>query len=113
MILKKDYLNYEDALKLTSLKSLDERREELGLRFAKNCLNNQNFSKLFPLNSQKHVMKVRNPQKYRVNKANTERYKCSSIPYMQRLLNVESKKRKNDMNDLVSELSKAKKRKCK
>ena len=113
VILKKDYLNYEDALKLTSLKSLDERREELGLRFAKNCLNNQNFSKLFPLNSQKHVMKVRNPQKYRVNKANTERYKCSSIPYLQRLLNVESKKRKNDMNDLVSELSKAKKRKCK
>ena len=86
---------------------------KLSLRFAKNCLNNQNFSKLFPLNSQKHVMKVRNPQKYRVNKANTERYKCSSIPYLQRLLNVESKKRKNDMNDLVSELSKAKKRKCK
>ena len=97
------------ALKLTNLESLDDRREALGLRFAKNCLNNQNFSKLFPLNSQKHVMKVRNPLKYRVNKANTERYKCSSIPYMQRLLNDENKKRKKDLNDLAMELSKPKK----
>ena len=70
MILRKDYLNYEDALKLTNLQSLDERREAMSLRFAKNCLNNQNFSKLFPHNSQKHVMKVRNPQKYRADRDN-------------------------------------------
>ena len=38
-------------------------------------------------------MKVRNPQKYQINKANTERYKCSSIPFMQRLLNDEDRKR--------------------
>ena len=113
VILKKDYSNYKDALEITNLESLDDRRETIGLRFAKNCLKNQNFSKLFPMNSQKHVMKVRNPQKYRVNKANTERYKCSSIPYMQRLLNDDNKKRKNDMNDLDVELDKSKKRKCK
>ena len=113
MILKKDYLNYKDALQLTNLETLEERREALGLRFAKNCLKNANFSTLFPLNSQKHVMKVRNPERYRINKANTERYKCSSIPYMQRLLNEEDKKRKRDMTDLVKELSKSKKRKCK
>ena len=34
------------------------------------------------------------------------------IPYMQRLLNEENKKRKQDMTDLVKELSKLKKRKC-
>ena len=62
VILKKDYLNYKDALKLTNLETLEERREAIGLRFAMNGLKNQNFSKLFPLNSQKHVMKVRNPQ---------------------------------------------------
>ena len=113
VILKKDYTNYEDALKLTNLQSLDERREAISLRFAKNCLNNQNFSKLFPHNSQKHVMKVRNPLRYRVNKANTERYKCSTIPYMQRLLNDDNKKRKKEMNDLAVELDKSKKKKCK
>ena len=113
VILRKDYLNYEDALKLTNLQSLDERREAMSLRFAKNCLNNQNFSKLFPHNSQKHVMKVRNPLRYRVNKANTERYKCSTIPYMQRLLNDDNNKRKRDMNDLDVELNKAKRMKCK
>ena len=112
MILKNDYINYKDALKQTNLETLDERREVIGLRFAKNCLKNKNFSKLFPLNSQKHVMKVRNPQKYRINKANTERYKDSSIPYMQRLLNEEIKKRKKDMDELDIELSKSKKRKC-
>ena len=105
--------NYKDALKLTNLESLDERREGIGLRFAKNCLIDQNFSKLFPLNSQKHVMEVRNPHRYRINKANTERYKRSSIPHMQRLLNDEIKKRKKDMNDLDIELSKSKKRRCK
>ena len=113
VILRKDYLNYEDALKLTNLQSLDERREAMSLRFAKNCLNNQNFSKLFAHNSQKHVMKVRNPLRYRVNKANTERYECSTIPYMQRLLNDDNNKRKRDMNDLDVELNKAKRMKCK
>ena len=66
-------------------------------------------TKLFPLNSQRHVMKVRNPLKYQINKANTERYKCSSIPYMQRLLNDENKKRKREVNDLTEELNRSKK----
>ena len=48
--------------------------------------------------------------KYKINKANTERYKNSSIPYMQRLLNDDSKKRKREMIDLNIELSNSKKR---
>ena len=56
-------------------------------------------------------MKVRHPLKYLVNKANTERYKSSSIPYMQRLLNDDNRKRKREMNDLSIELSKPKKKK--
>ena len=55
-------------------------------------------------------MEVRNPLKYQIKKANTERYKNSSIPYMQRLLNDDSKKRKREMIDLNMELSKQKKR---
>ena len=49
-------------------------------------------------------MQVRNPLKYQVNKANTERYKNSSIPYMQRLLNNDHQKRKREMSDLNTEL---------
>ncbi len=54
-------------------------------------------------------MKVRNHLKYKVNKANTERYNNSSIPYVQRLLNDDSKKRKREIIDLNIELSKSKK----
>ena len=46
-----------------------------------------------------------------MNKANTERYKSSSIPCMQRLLNDDNKKMKREMNDLSIELSKPKKKK--
>ena len=53
---------------------------------------------------------MRNHLKYKINKANTERYKNSSIPYMQRLLNDDSKKRKREMIGLNIELSKSKKR---
>ena len=71
----------------------------------------ENFSKLFPLNNQKHGMTVRNPLKYKVKKANTERLKVSTIPYMQRVLNDNYKKRKWEMKNLNNELNKSKTRK--
>ena len=83
--------------------------QRLRLRFAKNCLKNENFSKLFPLSNSRHGMKVRDPLKYKIKKANTERYKKSSVIYMQRLLNEDCKKRKKEMNDLNNELSKSNK----
>ena len=111
VILRNDYQSYKDALKLTNLESLDDRREALSMRFARNCLKNENFSKLFPLNNQRHGMKVRNPLKYHIKMANTERYKTSSIPYMQKLLNDDNKKRKREISDLNNELSKSKRKK--
>ena len=53
----------------------------------------------------------RNPLKYQVKKANTQRLKVSTIPYMQRILNDEVNKRKKDMMDINNELSKSKTRK--
>ena len=47
-----------------------------------------------------HVMNVRNPFKYHVNKANTERYRKSTIPYLQRQLNRDVVKRKSELKDL-------------
>ena len=54
---------------------------------------------------------MRNPLKYKVKKANTERLKVSTIPYMQRVLNDDFKKRKKEMFDLNNELNKSKIRK--
>ena len=102
VILRDDYLNYENALRLTSLESLEERRGFLSLRFAKNCLKNENFSKLFPLKKTKHAMNVRNPDKFIVKIANTERYKRSAIPFLQRLLNNENSQKKIEMEKFIS-----------
>ena len=90
--------------RLTSVELL-----RLSLRFVKNSLKNANFSKLFPLKKVKHVMSVRNPLKYHVNKASPERYRKSTVPYLQRQLNREYLKRKSDFNDLQT-LNKPKKR---
>ena len=39
-----------------------------------------------------HKMNTRSNEKFKVNHAKSERYKKSSIPYMQNLLNQEAKK---------------------
>ena len=72
------------------------------MRFVKNSLKNANFSKLFPLKKFNHVMSVGNPLKYQINKANTERYKKSSIPYLQGLLNKDYADRKAEFNNLLT-----------
>ena len=103
VIMKNDYDNYENALKISGLQSLDERRDVISLKFAKNCLNNLNFSKLFPKNQLKHEMRKRNSYKYAVKKTNTERLRRSSIPHMQKLLNKDNRKRKSDLENLMSD----------
>ena len=111
VILKEDYDGYENALKMARIESLEDRREMMTLKFAKKCLNNDNYSKLFPLNKLNHGMSLRNPLKYAVKKANTERLKRSSIPYMQNLLNLDNRKRKMEIDDLNNQLNQTKKRK--
>ena len=81
---------------------LEERRGFLSLKFAKNCLKNENFSKLFPLKKTKHAMNVRNPDKFIVKIANTERYKRSAIPFLQKLLNNENSQRKIEIKKFLS-----------
>ena len=102
VILGGDYQNYKDALKLAKMESLEERRGLISLKFAKNCLKNENFSKLFPLKRKNHEMNVRNPDMYIVKSANTERYKKSTIPFLQRHLNLENIKRKDELKKLQS-----------
>ena len=86
IILKDDYKSYEQALETLMLARLSERREQMCLKFAKNCVKNDLTSDLFPLNTAESIG-TRNQEKYRVLHANTSRLKDSAVPYLQRVLN--------------------------
>ena len=77
--------NYEEALCELKLESLNERREAMALKLAKNSLENSNFSK-FPFREVKHGMKVRRSDKYAVKISKTNKHKEFAMPYLQNLL---------------------------
>ena len=92
VILGEKYIDYRNALKKLDIESLYERREALCLKFAKKGLKLEQFRKMFPKQKNLHCMEKRNPRKFIVNSSNTNRYKKSSIPSMQRKLNEEERK---------------------
>ena len=49
IILQDQYISYSNALNMTGLDSLFERRTKLSLKFAKSCLKNDQMRNLFPL----------------------------------------------------------------
>ena len=87
IIMGKNFENYEDALVRVNLPKLSDRRNELCLKFAKKCTQNEKTQSMFPLKRKLHEMEIRNSEEYQVNHANTERMKKSAIPNMQRILN--------------------------
>ena len=87
LILGNKYKTYKNALELLDLDTLETRREELCLKFALKASNHPECKDLFPLNTKSHAMATRKSEKYKINHANTERLKSSSIIYMQKLLN--------------------------
>ena len=89
LILKQNYKNYENALIILNLEKLEDRRTKLCRKFANNGIMNNTLKDLFPLNEKKHIMNNRNQEKYKVNFANTNRLKNSSVITMQKLLNEE------------------------
>ena len=91
IILGEKYKGYKRALNDLGIETLDERRESLCLKFAKRCTINEKATNMFPLNSKKHLMNTRNIERYKVEQANTERFKTSPIIYMQNLLNKNEK----------------------
>ena len=90
IILKEEYVDYNQALEQLKLINLSERRQMLATRFAEKCVKNPRFSDLFPLNDCE--VGLRNVDKYKVKFANTGRLQDSSIPAMQKLLNRKCKK---------------------
>ena len=91
MVLKDKYINYENAKIILNLDSLEERRHILCLKFAKNGIKHNNLNDLFPENDKIHKMKTRAVEKYKVQHANTERFKKSSIIAMQIMLNHDTR----------------------
>ena len=99
IMLGEKYTDYENGLMKVDLDKLNDRREHLCLKFAKNCINNEKTKDLFKMNEKTHNMEARNTEEFQVNHANTGRLKDSSIPYMQRLLNSDANKIKQDVID--------------
>ena len=87
IILKETYESYENALNVSELQTLKERREILSIKFAKNCVKNNKTSPMFPLNPSQCNIETRDRERYLVQKCKTVRLYNSAIPYMQRLLN--------------------------
>ena len=89
IILKEDYINYNEALKMLNLQTLSDRRQMLAGRFANKCVKNERFCNLFPLAKN---TKTRSNDKYAEMFSDTCRLKDSSLPAMRRILNKEGKK---------------------
>lgn len=85
VILGANYVGYEAALEMCALETLNERRENRCMDFARRCLKHPIHQRLFPLNTGPSTS--RSSEKYKVNFARTSTYKNSAIPYLQRKLN--------------------------
>ena len=98
LILKDRYTNYNDALNVVKMESLEMRREKLCLKFAKACLKNETLRDMFPKNKKDHTMDKRQNEKFVIRKARTERLQRSAVMHMQRLLNNEDFKNRKIMS---------------
>ena len=90
IILGNQYDEYEKSLLKLDIEKLSERRKQLCLNFAKKCVKNPKTKHMFPKNVKKHEMKTRNTAEFKVQHAHTDRFKKSSIIYMQHLLNEDN-----------------------
>ena len=78
------YICYANALQMSNLQTLSERRLKLTLKFAQKCTKNSKTSDMFPLNQ---IKCTRMKEKYKVIHTYTDRLKNSAIPQMARQLN--------------------------
>jgi hypothetical protein len=88
--LKEKYQNYEQSLISLKMDSLHLRREMLLYSFGKKCILLDQTKELFPKSNKVHDMKTRNKEEFQVIHTNTERFRNSTIPYIQRMLNEKS-----------------------
>ena len=59
VILKAKYTTYKEGLRKFKIETLDQRREQVCLKFAQNCLKNEKVRNFFPKKKNIHQMKKR------------------------------------------------------
>ena len=79
-------MTYDQALKGLNLENLKTRRHKLALKFAENCLKNDEMKDLFPL-KEENEYNFRQRDKYEVKFAYSSRLYNSTVPTLQRMLN--------------------------
>ena len=89
VILGDEYDGYQNALQCCNLDKLSERRQDRCLKFGLKTLLHPVYSDMFPVNPQilTSSYETRNTEHFHVNRAKSESYRQSAIPYIQRLLN--------------------------
>ena len=91
IILKNDYLGYDQALEVLELDTLKTRRNKLCLKFAKRCVKHPTAKRMFPLNTpESHD--TRDREVFYVQHARTSRLRDSALPQLQRALNADLNK---------------------
>ena len=93
LILKNKYKTYEESLLYLNLETLEKRRQDLSLKFAKDCIKNKKFKSLFEENE--NQVNTRHSEKYQIPHSNTERMKKSCIITMKNQLNRDHNETKN------------------
>ena len=89
IILGNEYKDYKSSLTRLDIQTLEERRNNLCLNFARKFTKSEKLKHMFPLKKTKHEMKTRHKEKFKVKHAKTERLKRSAVIYMQKLLNTD------------------------
>ena len=93
MVLQEDYRNYESALKILHLQTLDTRRKTLTFQFADTAIKNGTMTDLFKHKKKSHAMNTRSEEFYKITRANTKRFQNSPVIAMQRMLNEQHEKK--------------------
>ena len=89
-----DYINYEESLKSLNMDNLETRRLKLCTKMALKTCQIKKMKYMFPLRKEIRSEQRRHTNKYIINKANTTRYQNSAIPFMQKMINEQDKKKR-------------------
>ena len=87
IILGRKYVGYKDAIKNLGIDTLEQRRLELCLKFAKTCSKSDKFKSWFQMAETATVSTRSRKELYKNVPTRTERFEKSSIPFLTRLLN--------------------------
>ena len=86
--MRRDYTDYENALDMLNIPELSDRRNTLDKNMALKTCRNKKIYHMFPKRHEQRSQKRRRTEKYVVQPANTERFRKSTIPHMQRILHA-------------------------